>query len=488
VKQGGRTLILEWKPDRSDVRPLYKQIVEYFEDRIRKGELPYGTLLPSERSLAKDLNINRSTVAYAYEELRATGLVVSKKGSGTRVSTLVRVGPKSDFNWQHYMAMGTLLPNNSIIRRIHEETQHKDLFDLATGELSPDLFPNEHFQQILKDGSFTNSLGYENPQGNFQLRETIAEHVIQYRHINSTPSSILITSGAQQALHLVVLCLLKPGDEVAIEDPSYCYSLPLFKSMGIKTHLLPVDDNGINPDDLLNLYRKHKIRMVFLTPNFHNPSGAVLSPERRKRILDMSVEYGIPIVEDDPYSLTAFQGKQTLTLKSMDSYGTVIYISSLSKIVSSGLRIGWIIAPEPIIGRLTDVKQQMDFGHSIFPQWIASEFLNSSFFPIHLKQLCLQLEERRDALISSLQEHLPNEIDFSVPQGGIHLWCEMIKPVNEEKLFETSINHGVIYVPGRALGSKKGFIRFTFGRANKTTIHKAIYRFSQSFFAVKEGF
>lgn len=474
---------MEWKPDRLHDKPIYKQIVEYIEYRILNGEYPPGSLLPSERILAKELNVNRSTVVTAYEELRASGLIISKQGSGTRVSPFLAENSKERVpNWNRYVVGGSLLPNIPLIRRILKEALNKDLIDLATGELSPDLFPQAQFQQIIKTGNFNFHLGYENPQGNFQLRETIANHVKKYKNIDATASSILITSGAQQALHLIVQCLLKPGDSIAIEDPSYCYSLPIFKSVGLKVHLLPVDQNGVNPDDLLTLHKKHRLRMIFLNPTFQNPTGVSLHPERRKKILDIAAKYGIPIIEDDPYTLTAFEQEPFPTLKSMDPYGIVLYISSLSKIVSSGLRIGWITGPQRVINRLSDAKQQIDFGHSIFSQWIANEFLTSPYFHEHINQLVLELKKRRDAMVSSIKNYLHDHVEFFIPKGGIHMWCKMKTPIHEEKLLETALNYGVIFVPGSALGTKKGYVRFTFGRAYEDTIEEAIFKFSEAFY------
>ena len=148
------------------------------------------------------------------------------------------------------------------------------------------------------------------PKAMRYLRDTITNHVKQYRRIETNPSSILITSGAQQALHLVVQCLLKPGDAVALEDPSYSYSLPIFQSAGLRTFLLPVDKDGINPEDIVALHKKHRIRMIFLNPVFQNPTGTLLHTNRRKRIIEISSEYGIPVIEDDPYSLTSFSGEE----------------------------------------------------------------------------------------------------------------------------------------------------------------------------------
>lgn len=312
------------------------------------------------------------------------------------------------------------------------------------------------------------------------LRETISSHVREYKNIDINPASILITSGAQQALHLIVQCLLKPGDAVAIEDPSYCFSLPIFQSAGLRIFLLPVDQHGINPDDLVSLHKKHRIRMLFLNPDYQNPTGTVLSLERRKRVLELSSEFGIPIIEDDPYSLTSFNEEVNPTLKSMDTNGNVLYISSLSKIVASGLRIGWVIGPPQVIQRLADAKQQVDFGHSVFPQWVANEFLGSEHFGTHMSILRKQLKQRRDELTSSINELLDGQVKYFTPEGGIHLWCQLKGSINEYSLLEESMKNGVAFVPGSIFGSRKGYVRFTFGRGETTLIHEGILRFADA--------
>ncbi|WP_191561355.1 PLP-dependent aminotransferase family protein [Metabacillus idriensis] len=471
----------EWKPDRLSEQPIYKQIVQFFEEQIRNGELPPLSKLPSERRLAEDLGVNRSTVATAYAELSASDLIISKRGSGTLVGEVNQDYSSGRLpNWNRMLIAGTLLPNVPIIQRIAEETHHKNLIDLATGQLSPELFPNEQFQHLLKNQHFDNPLSYDHPHGNMKLRETIAGHLKTYKKIDCTPSSILITSGAQQALHLIIQCLLKPGDTVAIENPSYTYTLPIFKSLGIKTILLEVDEKGVNPQAIHDAYMKHRIRMIFLGSAYQNPTGAVLDSERRKKILSTAYEFGIPIVEDDPYSLLSFENESAATLKSEDSHGIVIYISSLSKMVSSGMRIGWILAPKQIIERLADARQQIDFGSSIFSDWLAREFLKSDFFDPHLHQLKIELKERRDILVSAIEKHLPGQVDYTVPKGGIHLWCRIKPAHHDEKLFNQSVDKGMIYTPGSALGSKKGFVRFTFGRAAKQSINTAISAFSEA--------
>ncbi|MCP3740770.1 PLP-dependent aminotransferase family protein [Rossellomorea sp. BNER] len=473
---------MDWKPDRKAKKAIYKQLAEYIENGIADGSFPTDKPLPSERYLATELQINRSTVVAAYDELESNGLIKRKRGSGTTISKDIwGITKKRIPSWRRYIESGSFLPNLPVVQRIRKEMVEHKLINLASGELSEDLFPIDSLREIISTRSFNGSLGYDHPQGNEILRNTITKHVQRYRRIETNPSSILITSGAQQALHLVVQCLLKPGDAVALEEPSYSYSLPIFKSAGLRPFYLPVNKDGIDPDDLLSLHKKHRIRMIFLNPIFQNPTGTLLHIDRRKKILELSSEHGIPVIEDDPYSLTSYTGEETPTLKSMDTHGNVLYISSLSKIVASGLRIGWIIGPKPVIERLSDAKQLVDFGHASFTQWIANDFLESDIFDSHIINLVKQLEKRRNQIVTSLRSYLKNKVDFHLPQGGIHLWCKLNKNINEVLLLEESIKRGVIYVPGSTMGLNKGFIRFTFARENEANINEGIKRFADAF-------
>ncbi|MEH7097141.1 PLP-dependent aminotransferase family protein [Neobacillus vireti] len=472
---------MDWTPERKSKTPIYKQLAVYIENGIADGTFPADKPLPSERGLAKELGINRSTVIAAYDELESNGLINRNRGSGTTISKDIwGITKKRIPSWNRYIEAGSFLPNLPVTQRIHKEMAEHKLINLASGELSQDLFPMKALRDITSNRSFIGSLGYDHPQGNVILRETLSNHVKQFRGIETDPTSILVTSGAQQALHLVIQCLLKPGDAVAIEDPSYHYNLPVFKSAGVKTYFLKVDKDGIDPEEITALYKKHRIKMIFLSPIFQNPTGTLLDFSKRKRVLELSSEYGIPIVEDDPYSLTSYSGEQMKTLKSLDRNGNVLYISSLTKIVASGLRIGWIIGPRAVIERLSDAKQQVDFGHASYSQWVANDFLDSVDFTDHIKYLVKKLESRRDQIVVSLQSFLREDVDFTIPNGGIHIWCKIKKELNEIQLLEESIKRGVIFVPGSTMGSKKGFVRFTYSRENEENIHEGIKRFADA--------
>jgi GntR family transcriptional regulator of abcA and norABC len=455
-----------WKPDRSNKKPIYQQITDYMEHRISFGEFPPGSMLPSERKLADLLGVNRSTVVQAYEELRASGLVERSKGSGTRVSKHKwGISLKQTPNWKQYVVGGTFLPNLPFIRRIREELRKgESIIDLASGELSPDLFPNQVISELLQQQPFQENLGYEDPQGYPPLRESLVPFLERHLHINTTESSILITSGSQQSLYLITQCLLSPGDAVAIEDPSYCYSLPMFQSAGLRLFRLPVDEYGIDPDDIIPLYRQHRIRMLFLNPNYQNPTGTILAMHRRIRLLEIAAQLGIPIVEDDPFTMTAFDGNPPPTLKSLDTTGNVLYIGSLSKIAASGLRIGWLIAPHAVVSRLTDARQQMDFGLSSIPQWVANHFIKDGQLVNQVIHLRKALFDKRNEMNQGLQHILHDYISFTSPQGGLNMWCRINGQVDDVRLLDEAIKRGVIFVPGSVYGSDQGYIRLSFAR------------------------
>ncbi|MGO4497601.1 PLP-dependent aminotransferase family protein [Paenibacillus sp. 2RAB27] len=471
-----------WKPDRNSKKALYEQIADYLEQRISYGEFPPGSLLPPERKLAEQFDVNRSTVISAFAELRSMGIIESRIGSGTRVSTSKwGATPKHTPNWSRFAEGGSFLPNLPFLRRIREALAHNpSLIDFASGELSADLAPTDEIAALMSNNAYTSYLGYVNPQGSTPLREALVDYLTNYRGIRTTDSSILITSGSQQSLFLITQCLLSPGDAVAIEDPSYCYSLPMFQSAGLRLFRLPVDNHGVQPEDIRTLYKKHRIKMVFLNPNYQNPTGALLSEERRRRLLDIISELGIPVVEDDPYSLTSYDGVPPLSLKSMDTTGSVLYIGSFSKIAASGLRIGWMVAPRSIVERLADARQQMDFGLSIIPQQVAGQFLQSAYFAPHLERLRIQLQFKRDLLIESLEKELSGLIEYVVPVGGIHFWCKLIPSIPDGILLEESIKKGIVMVPGSVYGSDSGYVRFTFARAKSDEIALGISRFAEA--------
>ncbi|MEB2280080.1 PLP-dependent aminotransferase family protein [Lysinibacillus xylanilyticus] len=475
---------MKWKLDLDSKIPIYLQVVDYIERRIMYGELPPGSFLPSERKLAEQLQVNRSTITTAYNELRAMGIVESTTGKGTRVSTQMwGVSPKFAPNWSGFVEGGTFLPNLPLLRYIREEVQqNENIIDFANGELGCDLFPHQQLQAILHQQPLTQSLSYDHPQGYLPLRKIVAKYMKEHLQIDATEQSIMITSGAQQALHLIVQCLLNPGDAVAFESPSHCYSLPLFQSAGIRIFPLPVDEHGIHPDDVHELYRKHRIKMIFLNPNYQNPTGTLLHPKRRETLLSLCADLRIPIVEDDPSSLLTLENKEQTcsTLKSIDTNGTVIYVHSLSKLIAPGLRIGWLVAPQSVIERLSDARHQMELGLSIFPQWIMQQFFETVPFETHLQQLRSKLLQKRNVLVDALQCSLQEELSFPMPTGGIYIWGKLKQPIQEKQLTIQGLKQQVAFMPGSIFGAKDGYIRLSYGKVDINDITEGITRLQKA--------
>lgn len=469
-----------WKPDRNSPTPLFRQIVEDIERRIACGEYPPGSSLPSERKLAEQLGVNRSTVVQAYAELRAAGRIESMTGSGTRISRASTDALTP--NWRKYLDSGTFMPNLPTLRRIRSELRKPSpLIDFASGELSPDLFPLQAVQRLLRERPFDAVLGYDDPQGYLPLRQALVGLLKEELGVLTTESSVLITSGSQQSLYLIAQCLLSPGDAIAIEDPSYCYSLPMFRSAGLRVFRLPVHpETGVDPDHIAALHREHRLRMIFLNPSFQNPTGLVMSADRQRQIWEMAAKLGIPIVEDDPFGLTAFDGAAPKPLKTIDSNGQVLYVGSLSKIAASGFRIGWLVAPQSVVSRLADARQQMDFGLSVIPQWTAAEFIRSGGLQTQLGHLRQSLFLKMHRLASALEEHLPDRLAFRLPEGGLNLWCQLDSRTDPDKLLEEAVRRGVIYVPGSVFGSERGYIRLSFARPAEEQLEQGVRRLAEA--------
>ncbi|WP_018131997.1 aminotransferase-like domain-containing protein [Effusibacillus pohliae] len=475
--------------DRSSREPIFRQIARYFENQIRTGKLPPGAPLPPERKLSEELGVNRSTVAAAYEELRASGLVQSVQGSGTRVSDdLWGVSPKRLPNWHEYTNGGSFLPTLPLVRRIREASADPRIISLARGQLSPDLLPAETLASLLADRSLTGSLSYPDPKGDESLRRTLSAHLKRHYGIEVDCEQILIVSGAQQALHLLTQCILRPGDAIAMEGPSYAYSLPLFISAGLRLFRIPLDEQGLKPDEVMNLYQKHKIRMVFTNPTYQNPTGTTLSLARRKRLLQICEELRLPIVEDDAYASLTLPGAPApppplITLNQGGS--SVIYIGSLSKTAAPGLRTGWIVGPRSVTDRLADAKQQMDFGTSVIVQKLVQLYLSSGEWEKHLRQIREQLSVRRDVMLAALQQYVREQANWTVPEGSYHVWCRLRRAIPDAELLEAGIENGVLFMPGSVFGAGPGFVRLTYAGQTGSAIIEGIKRFSETLQAIQ---
>ncbi|GAB6431034.1 PLP-dependent aminotransferase family protein [Bacillus luti] len=463
--------------------PKYRQIVEYMKEKIENGEWPIGSKIPSQRKLAKLFHVNRSTVITALDEIMADGLIQGKVGAGTIVTnntwSLLATNPPPD--WSEYVKAGIHKPSKLMVREINEAEANKTLIHLSKGELAPQLFPLETMQSIMKSAcEELDYFGYEEQKGFLPLREAISKYVKTFG-IHASPNSILIVSGALQALQLISIGLLHRESTVLLEQPSYLYSLHVFQSANIHLSGISMDYHGILPSDLLKRIKySQKQNILYSIPCFQNPTGILMSKERRKEILKICEKEQLPIIEDDIYRELWIDEQPPAPLKSMDKHGHVLYISSLSKTLTPGLRIGWIIGPAPVIDRLSDIKMQTDYGSSSLSQRVAAEWLNKGFYEDHVANVRIHLKKRRKIMIQALNKYCTDIATWDVPNGGVFIWIKIIPNISMKKLFSEALSKGVLLNPGRIYEEESNqYIRLSYGYASPEQITNGIKLLSE---------
>ncbi|CAD2071490.1 aminotransferase-like domain-containing protein [Jeotgalicoccus meleagridis] len=438
---------MHWKPDRSSHLTIHTQIIEWIKSRIDRGDWLIGTKLPTQRHLAELLGVNRSTINNVMEELKAAGLIESKIGSGTYVSnnSWNVLLSKSQPNWQQHIEMSIHKANYHTIQLINDYEQKEDIIRLGTGELSPDLLPSKKIEESLKEIQLDGrAIGYSEPQGSKKLRRILSDY-LNKRGIQANIDNILIVSGALQTLQLVSLGLLEENSIIFQEAPSYLNSIHTFQSAGM--NMIAVHRNAELKSTLRNI-KKKKQSLFYCSPTLQNPSGGNWSMEERQNFYDTCKELKIPIIEDDVYHELLFEQSLRPTLKSIDDSGLVLYLGSVSKTLSPGLRIGWVVGPEAVIKRLADIKMQTDYGSSAISQEIVSYFLSSGMYETHLSDLREKLKERAEFTERILAENFSDIATWKKPKGGFYIWLRFNKAIVNKQLFLNLIKRNILINPG----------------------------------------
>lgn len=441
---------IDWKPDRSDSAQLHMQIVGYIKGKLADGEWDIGSKLPSQRVLSEIFSVNRSTIVAALEELTAEGLIKGNAGGGTTVisNTWNLLSTTRPPDWNCYISSGAHQPNQSIMQQINQAEHRTDIINLGPCEPAPDLIPYDKIQKTLRKLSDSiKSLNYEEPRGSIGLRREICRY-LKKTGVEAEPSSVLITSGALQALQLISLGLLYRNSVVYLEKPSYLYSLRTFQSFGIQLSGVPFDQDGINMIELLERHKRRKGSMLFSMPTFHNPTGNVMSLERRKELIKVCDSVRLPIIEDDVYQELWFEETPPPPLKAFDQNGLVLYIGGVSKNLSPGLRIGWIVGPEQVIERLADIKMQNDYGSSSISQYVAEELFTSGLYTEHNEFLRKNTRIRRDTALSALKKYCNGLGTWNVPSGGFFIWLKLNHDTSMNEIFYKALKRNLLIYPG----------------------------------------
>ncbi len=479
--------------ERTNGMPLYRQICQQLREAILSGELAEGTRLPTERALANELGVNRTTVMNAYNELASEGLIEGHVGRGTLVRRNSFLSDGDGFDegmasWLLGLAAGEreiLGPDALLLSELASTGERKEIISLAAGTPATDLLPAERINSILADGLLNarqSALGYSPVEGLHSLRRQIAARM-RKRGVAVDTQHILILSGSTQGIGLIGRFLLNPGDEVVVEVPTYLGAIQAFRALGARVIGVPIDSDGIRTDLLESILARHRPRLIYTLPTFQNPTGVVMSPERRRRLLLLAKRYQTPILEDDPYGEIYFEGKQPQPLKALDTNGQVLYLSTYSKVLAPGLRVAWLAAPELMIERLSLHKQIFDLNTTALGQWVVSEILQRNLLDDHLMMLRRSYQRKRDLMLQAISTYWPKEVRVNSPGGGFHLWCRLPGDIRARALLREAANEQVAFAIGEPFhidgGGQQNF-RLSFAYPEEGHIEEGVRRIGET--------
>ncbi|MCH4887026.1 PLP-dependent aminotransferase family protein [Acidaminobacter sp. JC074] len=456
---------------------IYMQIYHQIKNRIIDGDLHEGDRLLSERKLSQVLNVNRTTILSAYDLLKADGLIDSFSGKGTFVIyKTIQAGDHN--NYYDYDFEGMYLKHHNgkhddVIKMIMDDGIRRSNIFFAGGLPAENLIPNEAFHDIYRDllnDKTLNVLSSSDVSGVKTLKQMIKNLMIE-----SSPSlkEILVTSGAQQALDLIFKTFLIPGDAVIVEEPTFFGALQLLKHYGVKTVTVPMDNQGMDTGVLAYLIERHHPKFIYTIPTYHNPTGISMSLERRKDLLKIASHYNVAIIEDDPYSGLVYEESYP-SLKSLSKSNHVIYVSTFSKTLSLGLRIGWVTASEEVIKLLVRNKQISDLHVNTLNQYALASFIESGSYRAHVIMVTEFYRRKRNLMIQMLKKHF-EDIEYECPKGGYYIWLRLSSDVSIRKLFDLCKKKGVMMTPGYHFSQSNGpYIRLNFSYPSEEEIISGI--------------
>lgn len=391
-------------------------------------------------------------------------------------------------NWTDRYAQRTARVTGSTLREILKLTLQADVISFSGGLPAPELFPVERFRQaadLVLSAQGAQALQYSPTEGYSPLRALVGGYL---GRPEIDEGNVLITTGSQQATELIGRLLLDPGDQVLVESPTYLGALQAFGVYRPRFVTVPDDENGLIVEGLEQALEAGP-KFLYLLPNFQNPSGTTLPLERREKLVALSDERGLPIVEDDPYSQLRYEGDHIPPLIVLDaerngavgrSYaGGVLYHSTFSKLLAPGLRIGWVVAPAAVIQRLAALKQGVDLHTSTLAQMIAYEVARDGFLEEHAELLRTSYHRRRDVMLEAMEAHFPAEASWTRPAGGLFILVTLPAGVNAREVLVESLKQMVAFVPGEPFfpdGGGENTMRLNFSNAKPDRIEEGIKR------------
>jgi 2-aminoadipate transaminase len=387
-------------------------------------------------------------------------------------------------------AKRTQVMRSSAMRDLMAITARPEVISLAGGLPDTSTFPAASFAaqmtRIARESS-AEALQYGPTEGFEETKACIVE-VMAAEGMHPDPDDLIVTTGGQQAIDLITKTLVDPGDPVICEAPTYPGAVPTLCSYEADVHQVSTDDDGMRIDELEELLAElarqgRRPKFIYSVPSFQNPAGVTLSEERRRRLVELAREHEVLVIEDNPYGLLRYDGDPQPTLYSLDGGDYVLYLGTLSKILSPGIRIGWVAAPPPVLEKIGLGKQAADLCTSTLSQYFVREYFGEARWRDYIADLVEIYRDRRDAMLDALERHFPEQAEWTRPEGGLFLWATLPDYIDTTDLLAKALRENVAFVPGRAAyadgASGSSSMRLNFSASDETELREGIRRIGQ---------
>jgi len=440
--------------DREGGRPLHRQVFDQLKKMIDRNTLAPGTRLPSTRTMAARHGISRTTVLKAYEELWGQGYLESRPGSYTTVRAKtpccspVKKEKRSLIDWNGSVSPASreLFETVSRFPQTGYRSPSFDMLDMASLDIDHRILPVEDFKRCMTHVVVreTGIFNYGTAEGHVDLRESISAR-LRVHGIYCDPDEVLITNGSQQSLDLTVRLFTRPETTIITESPTYMHAMPLMRFQGARLVDVEMGPDGMALEALEERMKQSAAEFIYTMPNFQNPTGVTMIQSIREGLLSVAERYRVPILEDAFEEEMKYFGKVPMPIKSMDTKGVVIYMSSFSKVLFPGIRTGWIVADKELIGRLAALKRVTDLSSNSVIQSAMHEFIHRGYYDLHIRRMHRIFKKRMLAAIEALRSGLPGEyVSWGEPSGGYLIWLRLRGlEISEDELHAELQSHGV---------------------------------------------
>ena len=389
--------------------------------------------------------------------------------------------------FENYFSKRIKATPSSFIREILKVTQKPEIISFAGGLPNPISFPQEELKismNRIADEFGAKIYQYSTTLGLDSLREYIVERYKKIWNMDITIDNVIITTGSQQALDLIGKVFINEGDKVMVESPSYLGLLQAFHLYDANFIQTKLNDDGLDIEELKKTIKNHKPKLAYFIPNFQNPTGLTYTLENRKKVFEVIKDENMILIQDDPYGELRFTDDDRIPYIGLNQTEKNIYLGSFSKIVTPGMRLGYVIANKEIIKMLETAKQASDLHSNIFGQYLISDYLYNNDLDKHIEKIKKLYKTQANAMVEAMKKYFPKNIKFTVPKGGMFTWVTLEEGKSSAKLFDKAIRKNVAFVPGNPFyvdtAKDVNTLRLNYTNANEKTITEGIKRLSEA--------